>query len=294
VLSGRALSTRVAALFTSLLLAGCPLDTRTLGAQTSDDLDAGENADANGSAGSSGSAGSIDSAGSGGSAVSDGGADASVAGSGAGAGTAAAGSGAGGTTSTTGAGGTSSAGAGSAGASACPDLDQDSVPDCSESLVKNSAFDSQNLADWSADPATDQGWQDLDADGRSDSGSLRVDNTTQSSLSGLTMSGTRQCIAAIGGASYEFFTKLYITSDQSSTGSGGMNLSFYASTDCSGDALLGRTSNLPVALDSWSIAEMDADAPPDAHAMSVRLVSVKTFDAAPLSVLFDDVLVKQR
>ncbi|HEY4157586.1 MAG TPA: hypothetical protein VGM29_05795 [Polyangiaceae bacterium] len=292
MLSGRALPTRVAALFTSLFLAGCPLDTRTLGAQTSDDLDAGEHADANGSAGTSGSAGSLDSAGSGGT-VSDGGADASVAGSGAEGGTSVAGSGAGGTTSTTGAGGTSSAGAGSARASACPDLDQDSVADCSESLVKDSAFDSQNLADWSADPATDQGWQNLDADGRSDSGSLRVDNTTQSSLSGLTMSGTRQCIAAIGGASYEFFAKLYIKSDQSSTGSGGMNLSFYASTDCSGDALLSRTSNLPAALDSWSIAEMDADAPPNAQAMSVRLVCVKTFDAAPLSVLFDDVLVKQ-
>ncbi|HEY8943353.1 MAG TPA: hypothetical protein VIM73_03780 [Polyangiaceae bacterium] len=192
------------------------------------------------------------------------------------------------------AGSTNAAGSSAGGAinsDACPDLDKDSVPDCEESLVKNPSFDT-DVSGWIKEPSADQSWLDEDADKRRKSGSLNVQNINVVDIDGSFMAGSKQCLPVTGGKNYVFYAKAFVASGQSATPQGGFNVQFFGSTDCSGDALTGRTSNLPSELDTWSVIQMSSQAFSNAKSMLVRLVVLKPFNAQPSNVLFDDVLVR--
>jgi hypothetical protein len=188
-------------------------------------------------------------------------------------------------------GGGSGGGGGAVSGNVCPDLDNDSVPDCQESLVQNPSFDA-DVAGWIKEPSANESWQDQDAEKRKASGSLGVQNINVVDIDGSFMTGAKQCLAVTGGKNYLFYAKAFVASGQAGTPQGGLNVQFYNSNDCAGDPLTGRTSNLPDTVDTWSVIQMSSQAFSNANSMSVRLVVLKPFNAQPANVLFDDVLVR--
>jgi hypothetical protein len=198
--------------------------------------------------------------------------------------------GAGGVTGTAGAAG-GGTGSGGAPAVACPDLDHNSKSDCQETLVSNPGFD-RAMAPWSAEYATTAVWRGTnDGVATEGSGSVDVANTTVADLDGTTMGGARQCIPATAGTIYALYAQLQIPSGQGA-GWGGVNIQYFASTDCSGNAAGVFSSTLIGEPGAWKQLQGSTQAAAGAHSMAVRLVVVKTFRNPVLHVFFDNVLLK--
>lgn len=200
------------------------------------------------------------------------------------------------------AGATDEAGAGGeAGAktTAAPVVCSDTQPTagCLKSLVVNATFDT-DTAHWTADPGDTESWSQQDADGQPASGSLAVLNATVTSDTGSVVAGAGQCVPVVAGSIYDISTNVFISSAQGSSGVAGFYASLYPTSDCSGAALsyFGQ-STLSDATDVWSSANMVVDTTPQnlstAQTMSLRLIAQKMFSAAPLTVLFDNVLVQK-
>jgi hypothetical protein len=236
----------------------------------------------------------------------NGGIDADADQGGAGGGVTQAGSGAGGARAGGGAGAGAGAAdeagaAGEAGAktTAAPVVCSDTqpIPGCLKSLVVNPTFDT-DTAHWTADPGDTESWSPQDAAAQSASGSLAVLNATVTSDTGSVVAGAGQCVPVVAGSIYDISTNVFISSAQGSSGVGGFYASLYPTDDCSGAALsyFGQ-STLSDATDVWSSANMVVDTTPQnlstAQTMSLRLIAQKTFSAAPLTVLFDNVLVQK-
>ncbi|HEX3850311.1 MAG TPA: hypothetical protein VHW01_05055 [Polyangiaceae bacterium] len=171
------------------------------------------------------------------------------------------------------------------------------APNCKQSLVLNATFDT-DTAHWTPDPGSTQDWLQQDADQRASSGSLAVHNTMVTSDDGSVIAGSGQCVSIAAGDVYDVSASVFIAGNQGSSGVGGFYASLYPTTDCSGAALsyFGQ-STLPDATDVWSNAHMVVDTTPQnlntAQTMSLRMVAQKAFSAAPLTVIFDNVLVQK-
>ena len=285
------------------LLAGCPVDDRTLG--NGEASTAGSVSEAGTSAGSA-VGGSEESQGGDPSVSDDGGHAAGEAGATAGnsggppvsggvGGVAGVGGhvvlgGAGGHADAKGGAGASTGGGSSGSGAVCPSANRALVPGCQGSLASNATFETDG-AGWTAELNAVEIWQPIDADGRGASGALSVQNTVAESSAALAFTGARQCVSVVGGTPYRLTVKLRIASGQDSSAAGGLNVGFFASVDCSGNMLAPLTSNLPRDADSWLVASALPNAPQSARSMSVRLVAMKAFSAPPVTVVFDDVLV---
>lgn len=276
----------VLASLASLLLAGCPLDERTLEPlppiQWIDSGSSGQGGDGEGGSpnifqgGTSGDRG-----GSGGSGTTGGSSG------GAGSGGFSTGGSAG-----TGKGGTAGASLGDAGSSGavapgCKDLDSDGVPDCDETLVKNASFDA-NAASWVADEGVEQGWAQDDADEHASSGSLTLTNTTSEDVNGYTLGGTAQCIPVEETNSYHFVAQMYV-SDGQGEGNGGVNLWFFNLPNCEG-SIVSATTKLEGVTGQWQLVYANPPTPMDAHSVAVRLVVAKPYRNPKFAVSFDNVL----
>ncbi len=175
--------------------------------------------------------------------------------------------------------------------------DTQPTPGCLKSLVVNATFDT-DTAHWTADPGDTESWSQQDAAGQPSSGSLAVLNATVTSDPGSVVAGAGQCVPVVAGSTYDISASVFISGAQGSSGVGGFYASLYPTTDCSGAALsyFGQ-STLSDATDVWSSANMVVDTTPQnlstAQTMSLRLIAQKTFSAAPLTILFDNVLVQK-
>lgn len=196
--------------------------------------------------------------------------------------------GSGGTTSS---GGTT--GTGGATGGACPDLNVDGVPDCQETLVGNSTFNSDGtswtteygmLSAWTAGPAAD-------AAGSGTSGGLDVTNPVVADLDGSTMGGVRQCISATAARTYSIFAQIFIPPGQGA-GSGALSIGYYSTADCTGAASSVLTTGLVTDTNGWKVTQAAAPAPAGTKSMAVRLVIQKGFRDPTFHAYFDNVLVK--
>ena len=241
-------------------------------------------AGSSGSAGSSGAGGAAGgvSAGSGGTPIIDPGGSGTVSG--------------GGTAGASGANNSGSAGvaAGAGGApfdSPCGDIDNDSVDDCTETLVLNSHFDT-DAAQWVAAANAVQAWDARDARSKSGSGSLMVTNQAPTmQVDASVIAGTEQCIAVTEAVKYEFAAHVMIPDGQGA-GEAGLNLYAFAGDACSGVFLTGLTPGMTKQTGSWVVVEGQLAMPAGARSVVVRLVASKPFKQDKLSALFDDVLVR--
>ena len=175
--------------------------------------------------------------------------------------------------------------------------DAQPTPGCLKSLAVNATFDT-DTAHWTADPGNTESWSQQDADQQPASGSLAVLNATVTTDNGSVVAGAGQCVPVVAGSIYDISANVFISSAQGSSGVGGFYASLYPTTDCSGPALsyFGQ-STLSDATDVWSSANMVVDTTPQnlstAQTMSLRLIAQKMFSVAPLTVLFDNVLVQK-
>lgn len=266
---------------------GCPVDDRSLA------VNGGGSGSQAGSAGSAGAAGS-NRGGSQNSGESGSAGDSPNPGEGGAAGGQAGAAMQGGTSSQAGSGTSGSnneAGSPDPGGDGCNDLDQDGVRDCEQTVAENSRF-MTDAADWQAEPTQHQAWDERDASNLQASGALLVRNTNHASGTQKMLSGSRQCVPAVGQQSYSVAVNTFIPGGQGS-GSAGIALWFFGSDNCAANSIGNVTLQLVSATDQWSVAHGTVQAPGGTRSMYIRLVTEKTFEQPSMEALFDDVLVRQ-
>ncbi len=178
------------------------------------------------------------------------------------------------------------------GAGGCGDLDHDTVQDCKQTVLTNSRFD-HDEADWHAEPSTAVKWDPRNARPDQTSGALSVTNALIYEGEGMTLAGSRQCQATVGGKKYLVAARAFIPGDQGEV-SAGISISFYGIEGCA-DYFLSAAPPLMMVSgpDAWGLIKGTVQAPLAAHSAFIRLVTVKPFKQAPTKVLFDDVLVRE-
>jgi hypothetical protein len=261
---------------------------------------------------SSGGNGGGASGGSGGSAVGGSGGSAASGGAGGSAGTAGgggidAGAGAGGIAGGAGASGGSDAGTDASGGSdagtdasgpcvgldSSVDIDTNAIPDCEETLLENPQFAADDSA-WKPQQSTIvQAFSTQDAYGHSSSGSLSVTNTFMTDASaGMGESGSVQCLPITGGAKYAAYAQYFIATGQATTGSAGLSALFFKNATCSGVPDSAANSAFGSATDAWSLVSETFTAPASATYVELRLNVNKPQNAGPLTVLYDNALLR--
>jgi hypothetical protein len=174
-------------------------------------------------------------------------------------------------------------------AATCPDLNENDVPDDTETLVDNATFE-YDTDGWDFETGVGLGWNVADACARSDSGSMSVSNQFAGQAGANALNGARQCLDVAANHIYAAWANAL-----PSAGSfGGLGLAFYTSTDCSGTPTKQFNSTLVEPNGSWQVTSISGAAPEDSHSVAVRL-----FMGAPAAleagvfanVYFDNVLL---
>ncbi len=164
------------------------------------------------------------------------------------------------------------------------------MQDCEQTIAQNSRF-MTDVAAWEPEPTQLQAWDERDAQDAKASGALRVRNTNTASGVGTMLSGSRQCLPAVGQASYSVAVNTLIPSGQGE-GSAGVAVWFFGSDECAANSIGNITLQLVSATEVWSVAHGKFQAPGGTRSMHVRLVTAKPFEQPSLEALFDDVLVR--
>ncbi len=175
----------------------------------------------------------------------------------------------------------------------CGDLNQDLVDDCQQTLVLNSRFDSA-ADDWDFEPSTTRAWDVSNASGKAGSGSLRVSNLLPVEQAvGFGLAGSRQCVPVTPMTNYDFAANVMIAADQTA-GQAAVNVWLFDDDACVGNFVTGATPITGGEPGKWTALKGKLWLPGGVHSMYVRLVAIKPFLQASLSVLVDDVLVAKR
>ena len=172
---------------------------------------------------------------------------------------------------------------------ACPDLDENGVEDCDETLVQNADF-SFGISLWKPEPDVIIQSSQEDASENSPAGSLSVSSVRTFDSEALVEVGASQCIALPGVGEYAFFAQLFLAGEQES-GSARLAALFFEFENCTGQAIGSYDSDTITDTDEWIIAGGIAEAPDGTASVSIRLMTVKPFQQETLEVLFDDVLL---
>jgi hypothetical protein len=169
----------------------------------------------------------------------------------------------------------------------CPDLDENGVEDCAETLVANGDF-SFGISLWKPEPDVVIQSSQMDASENSPPGSLSVSSVRTFDSDALVEVGASQCIALPGEGEYAFFSQLFIAEEQDS-GSARLAALFFESDNCTGQAIGSFDSDAVTDTGEWIIAGGIAEAPELSASVSIRLMTSKPFQQETLEVLFDDV-----
>jgi hypothetical protein len=280
----------------AFLLAGCPVDERTLkyGAKTSSSGSGGVSG-TSGSSGSSevGEAGSpiggggeptVGEGGAGHAAMPSGGTGGNSGGRG--------GAGSGGTGPDPGGEGGAAGIGPDLGAGGCGDMDQNDVQDCDETLVDNWRFDS-DVVGWRAETTVTQQWDARNARNNQQSGAVAVTNSTVAQAAGVIEGGSEQCRPALGNVKYRVAARTLIPGGQGE-GSARLSVWFYGADDCADYLLESAGPPAATGTDAWLLLQGLHKAPPATRSMRVRLVVAKPFSQMSFNALFDDILVREQ
>jgi hypothetical protein len=156
-------------------------------------------------------------------------------------------------------------------------------------LVQNPSFD-HDVSGWQPEYGTDASWASLDAASNTGSGALAVVDYRLSNSPELAMGGARQCIAGLA-PTHDFAAMVFIPSRQG-VGGAGVDLEYFASSDCTGMPAGPFTTLLVQVTDVWSPIRVRVATPARARSLAIRLVVQKPFRQSDFRALFDEVALR--
>jgi hypothetical protein len=172
----------------------------------------------------------------------------------------------------------------------CPDLDENGVGDCDETLVRNANF-SRGIELWKPEPNILIQGEAHDASENSPPSSMSVASVLERASDALVTAGASQCVVLPGGGDYTFFAQVYLPPDQGE-GSAGISGLFFDNESCVGPATGTFMSMFVKDTDEWVSIGGTWPAPETALSVSIRLLTTKPFRQPELQALFDDILVR--
>jgi hypothetical protein len=174
----------------------------------------------------------------------------------------------------------------------CPDLDADTVLDCTQTAPMNPGFDA-GIASWHAEDQIVLSWNATgDLNGNASSGALTVRNPIVFDNASWIMQGATQCVPVMGGAAYDFAAQVSIADGQ---GSGGAVVAFYLypTADCSGSFSAANLSTSVTTTAMCEVLTMSQTMAADTRSVQVRLTALKPFRQPSFEVQFDNVLFRK-
>ena len=175
----------------------------------------------------------------------------------------------------------------------CPDLDRNTVLDCTETLVTNAGF-ALDVKGWSPEANGAISWESLDALGGNTSGSIRIEDrgTATGPDSGLIYTGVTQCVKIKSNQAYVIFAQMYARGSMVNAYGSVVGRSF-ASADCSGTPLQVQTSAIEGTVNLWITLQTTVPALMSAGSLLVELSVGKPMTVTGNAALnFDNVLVR--
>jgi hypothetical protein len=171
----------------------------------------------------------------------------------------------------------------------CPDIDGNQVADCDETLADNASFD-EDAAAWVPDTGVESTWLETDSRGSDESGALGLRVETVVDKEGTVILGARQCFSVSPGAVYKFAVETSVPDDAGDVRAG-FQLVVHDGPLCGG-ALVDNVLSSFLQGSTWSVAQLTYLTPTSAKSIAMRLIAQKPFRADPVTVQFDNALVR--
>jgi hypothetical protein len=151
-------------------------------------------------------------------------------------------------------------------------------------LLQNSEFD-HDLSGWTVDPVVAGSWQALDSANERASGIGTVVNSNNGGYGG----GLQQCVAVVGGKSYELGARVLVPSGQTLGSSlAGINVNgWYTASGCSGTRLGGGIGQAITKQGEWAQIVDYETAPASAQSALVVFLVLTQPGFAPIQASFD-------
>lgn len=179
---------------------------------------------------------------------------------------------------------------------ACPDLDQNTVPDCDETVVENATFN-LDVEGWRVEPNAVGSWSFINAQAGEKSGSILVEsNVPANSSSGdaFVYTGVTQCLPLNGLAGeHQIFAQMF-SEGEAVTAYGSVVGRLFTTADCSGSPVSVTPSPNQGNTSNWfpmQTALFTADAKAKSLMVELRVGKLATRTGS-VSLRFDNVLVR--
>jgi hypothetical protein len=175
----------------------------------------------------------------------------------------------------------------------CPDLDTDTVADCTVTLVKNPRFE-RDVESWSAVDDAMVTWDAENALSDTPSGCALLTASGTNDIDGSAFFRVSQCVAIPADQIVIAYANALVTTQSDGAPiQAELEVSFFDSEDCSGPAT-GQFFTPPSEAGQWATIQAGGVSSLTTHSASVSLVGVKPYRAEALGICFDNVMLKAK
>jgi hypothetical protein len=170
----------------------------------------------------------------------------------------------------------------------CADLDTDGVADCKTTLVKNASFKS-DVSAWTAPTDVELAWDAKNALEDLPSGSARLKGTGA-------RANAAQCVPVDGKRLVIAYADAFVTAtaDDVEFGQAELEVSFFETTDCSGDRAGFFETPASTVINSWTVVQAGAPSLDGTRSVSLALVGLKPATNPSIQVYFDNVMLQAK
>jgi hypothetical protein len=176
----------------------------------------------------------------------------------------------------------------------CADLDTDGVADCSVTLARNAAFES-DVDGWAAADGVALAWDPKNALGDEHSGSALLTAEGSTDIEGSALFRASQCLAASAGQLVIAYANAWVAGAEEE-GDGAahteLDVSYFESENCTGSATGYFATPRNMATGTWVTVQAGGVTAPATASILVELIGVKPHRTASLRAYFDNVMVK--
>ncbi|HWA75235.1 MAG TPA: hypothetical protein VG937_23020 [Polyangiaceae bacterium] len=178
---------------------------------------------------------------------------------------------------------------------ACPDLDDNTVPDCDETLATNATFN-LDIEGWRTETNATAIWSFINAQAGEKSGSIQVEsNAPANAASGdaFVYTGVTQCLSLAGAGDHQIFAQMF-SEGEAVTAYGSVVGRVFGSADCTGSPTSVIPSPNQGNTGNWfpmQTAVFKADANAKSLLVELRVGKLATRTGS-VSLRFDNVMVR--